>query len=215
MPSSREGRLKMAGDWITVIAPNKEIWRVHDDDFEKLKTAYAAVNTLCLKPEGERSQADNAEIRAATDALVACMRDIKKRSFYTPPLTEADFLRLGLKPKDTTPTPVPAPTGQAEVKTGYAGPAQLYAFVSHLEGTAFDPKTVHGYKLAFKLCDAGQTPPASGKEFTETKFSRKKKFLFSLEPEDKGKKMYFAVRYENSKGDAGPWGPVTEAVVPF
>jgi hypothetical protein len=215
IPPKREGKLTMANNWVSLIILNKAIWQIAEDKMEKLQATYEAANSLSLKPAGSRSPADNAELRAAINEMVACMRDIKKRYFYSPPLTEADFLRLGLKPKDVEPTSVPAPAGQAKVETRYAGPAQLEAIVSHVEGTAFDLKTIHGYQLAFMLCDADQTPPASGKEFTESKFSRRKKFPFTFEREDMGKKMYFAVRYENSKGEAGPWGPVTSAVVPF
>jgi hypothetical protein len=31
---------------------------------------------------------------------------------------------------------------------------------------------------------------------------------------DSGKTVYFCIRYENSKGDVGPWGPIFFAVVP-
>jgi hypothetical protein len=33
------------------------------------------------------------------------MRDMKKRYFLTPPLQEPDYIALGLKPHDNTPTP--------------------------------------------------------------------------------------------------------------
>jgi hypothetical protein len=215
MPSYRGKQIDMAGAWTGIVLANKELWRIFDGDIEKLQAAYAAASSAVMKPEGSRSKADNAEIKAAMNALVSCMRYIKRCYFHVPPLTDADLIRLGLRPKDEIPTPVPAPTGQAEVSTQYGGTTQLYATVSHLEGTALDPKTVHGYKLAFMLCDADQTPPASGKELSESRFSRRKKFLLNFEPEDKGKKVYFSARYENSKGEAGPWVPVTSAVVPF
>jgi hypothetical protein len=37
--------------------------------------------------------------------LTAHMRDIKRRYFLIPPLTEADIISLGLKPHDPHPTP--------------------------------------------------------------------------------------------------------------
>jgi hypothetical protein len=215
MSFKRSEQLEMARNWIGLLVPNKVNWRIYEDDLEKLQTAHAAASTLILKPETSRTPADNAEIRAAFGGLTSTMRYIKKHYFLVPPLTEADLLRLGLKPDDHIHTPVPAPTGQATVETRYAGPAQLYVTFEHLKSTALNPKSAYGYKLAFKVCDADRTPPESGKELTETKFSRRKKILFTFEPENRGKKVYFSVRYENSKGEAGPWVPVTEAVVPF
>ena len=29
-----------------------------------------------------------------------------------------------------------------------------------------------------------------------------------------GKAAYFSIRYENSKGKAGPWGPLASALIP-
>ncbi|MDR3352901.1 MAG: hypothetical protein LBO00_07885 [Zoogloeaceae bacterium] len=32
--------------------------------------------------------------------------------------------------------------------------------------------------------------------------------------EESGKTIYFCVRYENAKGEPGPWGPIFSAVIP-
>jgi hypothetical protein len=60
----------------------------------------------------------------------------------------------------------------------------------------------------------GETPPASAKQLPHSRFSRRKKVKFAFDPEDTGKRAYFAVRYENGKGDMGPWGPMISAIVP-
>ena len=33
-------------------------------------------------------------------------------------------------------------------------------------------------------------------------------------PQTSGKTVYFCVRYENAKGEPGPWGPIFSAVIP-
>jgi hypothetical protein len=45
-------------------------------------------------------------------------------------------------------------------------------------------------------------------------FTRKPKHEFDFPEEDRGKSVYFCLRYENSKGDPGPWGPLLHAVIP-
>jgi hypothetical protein len=45
-------------------------------------------------------------------------------------------------------------------------------------------------------------------------FTRKTRHRFDYSEEDRGKHVYFCLRYENSKGDAGPWGPILSAVIP-
>jgi hypothetical protein len=46
------------------------------------------------------------------------------------------------------------------------------------------------------------------------RFVRKKKESFVFQPQDSGKRAYFALRYENSKGEAGPWCPIFSVLVP-
>jgi hypothetical protein len=49
------------------------------------------------------------------------MRDIKKRYFYTPSLTDADFVALGITTHYTTQTPSDATAAQVMVETYLAG----------------------------------------------------------------------------------------------
>jgi hypothetical protein len=115
---------------------------------------------------------------------------------------------------DTTPTPVPDPTGQATAEISYPGRAQLKLHISHIEGTPLDKKASYGFRIYHKLCAAGDTPPLTGMDLTESSFSRRKAELFTFPPTESGKTAYFSLRYENSKGKAGPWGPMFSAIIP-
>jgi hypothetical protein len=53
-----------------------------------------------------------------------------------------------------------------------------------------------------------------GTELPHSRFTRRKKELFEFPLEDSGKTAYFCIRLENSKGKAGPWGPVFSAIIP-
>jgi hypothetical protein len=44
-------------------------------------------------------------------------------------------------------------------------------------------------------------------------FTRRKRERFDFDGES-GNTVYFCLRYENSKGEAGPFGPLLSAVVP-
>jgi hypothetical protein len=57
-------------------------------------------------------------------------------------------------------------------------------------------------------------PPASGDDLPHSVFTRKTRHRFDYSEEDRGKHVYFCLRYENSKGSAGPWGPILSAVIP-
>jgi hypothetical protein len=96
----------------------------------------------------------------------------------------------------------------------YPGRTQLQLLLKHIAGTPFNPKADYGYRIYYGLYTQSDTPPASGIELHESRFSRQKKVLFSFSPSDSGKTAFFSIRYENSKGKTGPWGPLFSAIIP-
>ena len=214
LPGSRTEKLAMAATWCGVITKKVASWNIPTTALTQLETAVEAAEISNGIPESARTAVTNAQLKIDFDRLTAVMRDIKKRYLYNPPLTDADFAALELKPKDVTPTTVAPPTGQAEADISYPGKTQLQAKIKHVEGTPMNPKAEYGYRIYYGLYDAGDTPPASGVNLHESKFTRQKKVLFSFLPADSGKTAYFSIRYENSKGESGPWGPMFSAIIP-
>jgi hypothetical protein len=64
-------------------------------------------------------------------------------------------------------------------------------------------------KYSFRL--AG--PLKTGKMLPYSVFIRKRKERFDFDGKS-GNTVYFCLRHENSKGQAGPFGPVLSAVIP-
>jgi hypothetical protein len=129
-----------------------------------------------------------------------------------PKVNNADREAMGLTVYDKTPTTVAVPSGQAIAAITYPGRTQLLLTVEHDNSTPTDHKAEHGCRIYYRLCEYGETPP-SVKQLNESRFARHKKVKFSFEPEDSGKTAYFAIRYENGKGEMGPWGQVFSAIV--
>ena len=57
------------------------------------------------------------------------------------------------------------------------------------------------------------SPPVTGDDLPHSVFTRKKKRVFNFEG-CSGMTVYFCLRYENEKGEAGPYGPIFSAVIP-
>jgi hypothetical protein len=132
-----------------------------------------------------------------------------------PKVTAADRAAIGLNAPDVTPTPVGPPSGLpgAVVKYLHAGAIELQ--IVHAEGD-FDEKANYGVKIAYDVFSlaAGEPLPADIKSLQRSMFIRRKKQKFIFEKEDSRKTAVFCLRYENSKGEAGQWGPVVSAVIP-
>ena len=213
-PTKREKQITMAKNWRNVMGENLTLWNVTEDAFTKFCSAIDAFDKELSIPLNDRSRVSNARLRTACNELRVIMRDIKRRYFLLPPLDKADLIALGLKLKDDTPTAVGKPLGVAAANVKYLGKKVMQLYIHHVEGTPLNEKANYGYKIYYGVYADSETPPASGKDLRENTFTRKKKELFTFQPEDTGKTAYFCIRYENSKGEAGPWGQLLSAIIP-
>lgn len=229
LPSRRELQLAMAKSWITVLGTKGAAWDIKDEDISNLsRLADDAEITLSKAMSSERTTVVTAHCKAAFGRLAAFMRNLKTRRFFTPPLSDADYTSLELKPKTTVKTPILPPIGQAEAEVSYPGVHLLLLRIRPLSGTVIDTRVVHGFRIFYGLMPPGGAtveqatspmryllrPPVSGEDLPHSKFTRRKKELFDFNATDSGKTAYFCVRYENSKGQAGTWGPLFNAVIP-
>jgi hypothetical protein len=230
LPGRRENQLAMAKNWLAVLATQASVWNVPSTEVSELQTLTAAADAaLTAAQSSERTAVVTANCKAAFDALVAKMRFVKSRYFLSPPLTDADIISLELKPKDTTHTPVPPPTAQAEADITRPGVHLLELHLRPISGSPPDPhRSDYGYRVYYGVLPPGGASvevatgtkrellkvPVSGEELPHSKFTRRKKELFDFAQEDSGKTVYFCIRYENSKGEPGPWGPIFSSVIP-
>jgi len=214
LPSKKDEQLAMAKNWVNTLSAKHLEWSIPPSRSVTLNEATAAAEVENSIPAGERNKITSARLKAAFNTLTAEMRDIKKRYFFIPPLTEADLIGLGLKPKDNTPTPIGVPKMRAVGKVIYKGAGLLDLLISPDSDISDDPRAYHGCKVLYTVLDTSAKPPESEKELTESLFTRRKKESFIFQPKDSARRIYFCLRYENSKGQAGPWCPIFSAIIP-
>ena len=130
-----------------------------------------------------------------------------------PKVTNDDRGEMELPVYDRTPTAVAEPTGMAKLSFSLTLPTQLMVHIEPIEADSQDRRVNYGSRIYWGFPDAGDPTP-QGRNLRESRFTRRKKELFTFAPEDSGRTVYFCVRYENSKGQAGPWGPVASATIP-
>ena len=113
-PSAREAILRMVKAWLFFIATKLQAWGIPECVAQNLSVLAITADTSleAAKNEPIRTPAATARCNEAFGALTAAMWDMKNRYFLTPPLSDADFVALGLKPCDTTPTLSGTPTAQ-------------------------------------------------------------------------------------------------------
>jgi hypothetical protein len=204
----------MARNWLAIIVANAAAWGIPAavlTDLQALAdTAEAALATA--KNETTRTPVATAQCRAAFGALTGEMRDIKRRYFLVPPLTDADLIALGLKPRDTHPTPSGIPTAQVMVETYLIGRHELGVKIIYVSGSPDDPANKN-YRVWYSVVVPGETPPADPEELNKSVSTRRMRDVIPFDFGDSGKTAYFAVQVENGE-KKGNWGPMASAVIP-
>jgi hypothetical protein len=191
----------------------KTNWNIPDSamtDFITLKQTAAALETA--KNETTRTPVATAQCKEAFDALTAFMRDFKRRYFLSPPLLDSDYVSLGLKPHDSTPTASGTPTAQVTVETYLLGRHELGVRIIYVVGNPTDPAS-KGYRIWYSVVAPGEAPPANPDDLRKSFYTKRKKDVIEFEFGDSGKTAYFAVQIEN-EGKKGPWGPLVSALIP-
>jgi hypothetical protein len=204
----------MAKDWVSVTGTNAHLWGIPLTAVQELggltETADAALTAA--KNETTRTPVATAQCKEAFDALIAAMRDMKRRYFLTPPLVDSDYISLGLKPHDSTPTASGTPTAQVTIETYLVGRHELGVKIIYVTGSPADPAN-KGFRIWYSLAGQGETVPANPDDLRKSFFTKRKKDLIEFDFDDSGKTAYFAVQIEN-EGKKGPWGPLTQALIP-
>lgn len=131
-----------------------------------------------------------------------------------PSVTDADRLELGLHVPDAKPTHIGRPVGQATAIVKYPIAGSLELRISPVDADLFDVKANYGVKIAYGVFPLDAPVPDDVAMLHRSRFTRRKKELFSFEKRERERRAVFCLRYENSKGEAGDWGPFVTAVIP-
>ena len=216
LPVGRDGQLVMAKNRVTILPGKAAAWNIPVTEITELTAL-----TDAAKNEATRTPVATAQGKTDFEVLTAKMRDIKKRYFYVPPLTDADLISLGPKVPDTTYTPSGQPTAQVTVETYLVGRHELGVKIIYVTGNPADPVN-KGFRIWYSVgappgmaatvnpvefSRSGnsraenlprtadfQQPPANPDDLRKSFFTKRKKDLIELDFGDSGKRVYFAVQ---------------------
>ena len=234
-PTNRAAKLKMADDWFKSFSgkpngaaiTNKERWRVPDEMSAQLNLLINTITGMQARPTSEHTANSKKELSVKYEELTKLMREIKRMCFMTPPCTDGDYITLGLPVPDHEPTAVNVPTATPDVETASGGRLQVKFIVKPKGGSEVDHRADYGIKLKGCIVPRGEVlgqispcgvpyateEPKHILDFKWDMFTRKSRFTLAFDNDDLAGLFYFSACYENSKGENGPWGPITMAVI--
>jgi hypothetical protein len=176
-----------------------------------LLTAYETVFAAVQNPN--RGKVDVLNKNEAKEALAAALRTfIKAYLTYNPAVTDADKENMGLPLHDGTRTPEPVPTTIPELELDSSVIRQITTpFRDAGSEKRGKPAHVHGIELRWDLLD---NAPSSVEDLKNSAFDTASPYTFTFDEAERGKALYICPRWENNKGDKGPWGEIYKAIIP-
>jgi hypothetical protein len=204
----------MAKKWVIVLGSQGTAWGVPEAVNTELTGLAGTADSILVAAMNEttRTPVVTAHCREVFGQLKAKMQDIKRRYFLAPPLEDADFIALGLRPADTHPTPTGKPEAQMRVETFLVARHELGLRLVYESGNPEDPANKE-YRIWYQVAGPGDAVPQSQTDLHHSFSTKRKKEVMDFGPESSGKTVYFAVQIENGKLK-GPWGPLSSALIP-
>ncbi|MDR1553335.1 MAG: hypothetical protein LBS69_07730 [Prevotellaceae bacterium] len=190
-------------------------WNIPQAEIRELDTL-AADFDAALETAENPSTRTKVTIQAKNDARHAAESKtrtlLKAYVTYNPAVTDPDRDAMGLPIHKTTRTPVPVPhtVPEAEVRLPSPAVVEIHFRDSESEHKS-KPEGVHGAEIAWAILD---TPPVDWKQLIRSSFDTHTPLRLTFEGTERGKTLYFALRWENTRGDKGPWSEIVSAIIP-
>jgi hypothetical protein len=211
MPGRREERLAMANKWITELPTSNGAWTVTPAEISELQDwAESAQDALNRLVSG--SAVDVARAREMFTGLVRYMRFLHSRKFFSPPMDDIDYARLGLRPPDRIRTEHVTVNELVEFDLGLRGIREIVVNF-WIKGADHRAKPA-GYDGAVLVWDTLPAPPERPTDLAEHTMASRSPHILEFDESDRGKTVYIALQWQNERGLTGPWSEMQTAVVP-
>ena len=149
----------------------------------------------------------------AKEAAITAMRDFAHTGIrHNKSMHDEDRLRYGIHPADGTHTPDTEPASFPEAEGETSIPRQVtvhyWDSITKKRGKSHG---IHGAEVRWAVLDH---PPSSIDELIHSDFDTASPFTLKFDEADRGKRVYFCLRWESNTNLKGPWGEIYSAIIP-
>jgi hypothetical protein len=127
-------------------------------------------------------------------------------------VTDDERREMGIyvPPPHHSPNPPPETVVEFEVDTHVLRHLSLHFHDAGSTSKA-KPHGVHGAEVRWGI---RETPPAEVDDLTQSSFDTRTPFTLEFKESERGKTVYFCLRWENTTGRKGPWSEIVSAIIP-
>jgi hypothetical protein len=215
MPTTEDGFNDFQETLLPYLIAHRAAWGLTQDQIDPLITdqaTYRDARTAANNPE-TRTAATIKARQEAHKAYEAHLRDFVGAYLARNPLVhDEDRINMGLTVRKTTRTPQPVPKSKPGVKITPISPGRVQVGFFDAENIhrAKDPDA-HGVEIESAIRD---TAPATDDDFTKSAFDTRSPFIFDFDISLRGKTLWLRLRWENNRGEKGPWSEIFSVIIP-
>ncbi|MDR2361317.1 MAG: hypothetical protein LBD91_01145 [Prevotellaceae bacterium] len=170
-------------------------------------TAYAAA-----KDPATRTKITVKEKQQARDDYEDSLRALTRSYLtYNPAVTDSDRENLELPIHKTTHTPAPVATEPPWLKPNTSLLRHVSFDYGGSELSKTKPTGQHGLELIWEI--AKERPPHV-RNLTHSVFDTHTPLVIEFDEEDRGNTLWYTARWENTRGEKGPWGEIVSVIIP-
>jgi hypothetical protein len=191
-------RFGISNDTVAPLAPLRD----------SFMTAYAVASA-----PSTRTKAAVLTKNQALRALQAALRKfIREYLTFNHLVTDVDRKNLGLPVRKTARTPVPDPATYPEFRIDSATIRVLVIYFRDAGSVhRGKPFGIYGVEVRWGFSD---TPVVNPEDLPRAVFGTRSPCRLVFDGEDRGRTVWFCLRWENSRGVKGPWSEIVSAIVP-
>jgi uncharacterized glyoxalase superfamily metalloenzyme YdcJ len=189
---------------ITTMHTKKARW----DAAYKATESPATCTTVAVLEKNEARKDYEANLRGLNKAYL----------MNNPVMDDVTRVQMGLPIHKTTRTRVPPPTDAVDLLLRQLSGNRVEVNFSTVRLDAADkehrdakPFGVRGVELRWAILPA---PPTSHADLVHSEFDTRSPYIFQFDLPDAGKTLYVCARWENTRGQKGPWSRIVNAIVP-
>jgi hypothetical protein len=127
-------------------------------------------------------------------------------------VTDDDRRAMGIVVPTKTNKPIPPPDTYPgfRIDSGTIRRLIVHFFVTGKK-TKAKPRGVRGAEIRWRILDE---PPMHVDDLLHSDFDTNSPFTLDFDENDRGKTVYFCLRWESNSGGKGPWSEIVSAIIP-
>ncbi|MDR2481797.1 MAG: hypothetical protein LBD07_05875 [Spirochaetaceae bacterium] len=208
------------GGWLTNLTGyafkkvNDKVWEhIPVDKITQLKSHETAWLAAFAKIAGPHTSVDTEEKNDARKAAEAFVRPFVQQYLKFDPVTDEDRTAMNIPNRDTTATPIGKPVTRAQIVSIKASGGFRIELILQDESAPGSHAVPYGMNGALLNYTVGAEKIADYDALKETRLMTRAHFTLELGPADEGKFLSCAARWQNERGELGPWDEIHHIAV--